>query len=89
MVLEEDKIVIQNDAGVSQEFYKLVEFIDTKTGRNFIIYTDNKRDKNNKLNIYSNVVEKNGDNIKFIPITDDGDKEIVKKALIQVKMNLQ
>lgn len=89
MVLEEDKIVIQNDAGVSQEFYKLVEFIDTKTGRNFIIYTDNKRDKNNKLNIYSNVVEKNGDNIKFIPITDDGDKEIVKNALIQVKMNLQ
>lgn len=85
---EEDKIIIKNNDGIEQEFYKLIEFTDKNTNKNFIIYTDNKFDENNKLNIYSNIVEKNNDDINFIPVTAEEDLETVKKALVQVKVDL-
>ena len=86
-MVQEDKIIIKNSEGVTQEFYKLIEFIDKKTNKDFIVYTDNQYE-NNKLNIYSNIVEKGENGIKLLPVANEDDREKVKKALLQVKISL-
>ena len=57
--------------------------------KNYMIYTDNTYDENNKLRVYYSLYELVGDKIKFLETEDYEDKkiglELVKELLIDLK----
>lgn len=88
MVNEKDKIIICNDQGEEQTFYQLMTFSSKETEKEYILYTDNTINDNHQLNIYSSILVGEGDSIEFIPVVDNKDKDIVKEAIIQLKLKL-
>ena len=79
---EKDKIVIKNN-DEEKVFYKLLKFSSDKTNKEYLIYCD----ENKK--IYSSILAKIDDKIKFLPIEDDLDKMIVQQAMniVQIKFS--
>lgn len=86
--MDKDKIVIRNDQGVEQTFYKLLRFFSKETNKSYLIYTDKEKDENGKLNIYSSVIFDDGKGVEFLPVVDEYDLDIVGEAIIQAKLEL-
>ncbi len=69
----------------------LFTYHDDDTNKDYIIYTDNLINKDNKINIYYSLYKKDKDSINLINIKDINDKEIclelVKEYLSSIKNN--
>lgn len=87
MIYEEDKFIIKDENGEEKEFYKMITFSSSITNKTYLIYTDNKY-TDGKLNIYSSIIKGDSDNIEFVKITDETDKNEVNKALLQFKISV-
>lgn len=88
MIDEEDKIVIKDEQGMEHTYYQLLEFFHKGRNKEYLIYTDNNKDKDGNLNIYSSIIKKEGKYIQFIPVEEEEDIEIVKNAIVQMKFEL-
>ena len=88
MVNEKDKIVIRNAEGENCTFYKLFQFFHKDTKKHYLIYTDNQKDKDGQLKLYSSIIVDDGQNIQFLPVHDDVDFDIVSRAIVQLKLEL-
>lgn len=86
--MDKDKIIIRNDQGEEQTFYKLLQFFSKETNKKYLVYTDKEKDKDGKLNLYSSVIFDNGNGIEFLPVVDEYDLDIVGQAIIQAKLEI-
>ena len=66
----------------------IATYHDEEVNKDFIVYTDNTFDENNKLNIFYSLYKKNENGIKLINITDTKDKkiglELIKELLKEI-----
>lgn len=86
MAVEKDKIVLKDDQGEEKEFYKLIQFYSNETNKRYLVYTDQEKDNNEKLKLYSSIIVGEGDNIEFIPVSEEKDQDVVNQAVIQTKL---
>ncbi len=88
MALEKDRIVILDEQGVEKAFYKLLQFTSTETNQRYLVYTDDKKDEEGQLNLYSSIIVEKDGKIEFIPVQEEKDQDIVNQAIIQMKLEL-
>ena len=72
------KIVDENDNII--EYTILDYFYFDKTNKNYIVYTDNKKDSNGKLNVYASIYYKN-DNTKLDSVDTSEEWDLIEKRL--------
>ena len=53
------KLIINDKNGQKNEYDILLTFHFNKTNKQYIVYTDNKYNENDELNIYANIYENN------------------------------
>lgn len=53
------KLIINDRNGQKNEYDILLTFHFNKTNKQYIVYTDNKYNENDELNIYANIYENN------------------------------
>lgn len=53
------KLIINDKNGQKNEYDILLTFHFNKTNKQYIVYTDNKYNENDELNIYANIYEDN------------------------------
>ncbi len=67
----------------------IATYKDNETNKNFIIYTDNTYNKDNKLNIYSSLYILKKEGLKLIEIKESSDKitslNIIKEVIKDIK----
>lgn len=86
--MKKDIIVVRNGS-LDKAYYKLIQFKDKTTGKEFIIYTDLLKDDNGALKLYSSILKKEDDVYIYVPVEEDRDREAVEKAIIKVKLQLE
>lgn len=73
--MEDLSFNIEND-GVIITCNVIATYHDDNTNKDYMVYTDNSFDKNNKLNVYYSLYETKDNSIKLINTTDAEDKKI-------------
>lgn len=62
--------------GVTTVCNVIATYHDDNTNKDYMVYTDNSFDENNKLNVYYSLYETKDNSIKLINTTDAEDKKI-------------
>ena len=62
--IENNKIYTETENGKKIEFDVILTFKNENNEKNYVVYTDNSYDNNNKLRIYASIY--NPDNLQFI-----------------------
>ena len=79
--MKETKILkLTDNNGIETEYEIIIAFKWTKTGKNYIVYTDNTKDENGNLNIYAAIYYPN-DNSKFDQVETDEEWDEIDKRL--------
>ena len=81
-MVENNTLKIITDDGHELLYEILLHFKWFKTGKKYIIYTDNSYDENNNLNVYSAIY----DNV-LLPIETEEEKEEIKKRIKDLLIN--
>ena len=67
-MLEENKFIIQSDTGEQIECEVLFTYEDKKTGKNYIVYTDNTEDEEGNTKVYASIFDPEAENPVLLPI---------------------
>lgn len=54
-----EKIKLTNNHGIEKEYDVIFEFTSRNDNKNYIVYTDYQKDKDNNLIVYSSIYENN------------------------------
>ena len=73
-------MTLELEDGTEQEYEILVAYKWTKTGKNYIVYTDNSKDEEGSLNIYAAIYYPNDDS-KLDPVETDEEWEEVNRRV--------
>ena len=84
----DNKIVVINEKGKKVEYEVLFTFESDETERNYIVYTDNKKDKNDNIKVYASIYEedKNG-KIEMLPIESEKEWKVIETILESIQNN--
>ena len=82
---EKRKIYSELPNGEKKEYDVILTFKNEDNQKDYVIYTDNERDEENKLKIYASIY--NADTLEYIGIPEDNKEwEQINKLLDQVIM---
>ena len=73
-------MILELEDGTEQEYEILVAYKWTKTGKNYIIYTDNSKDEEGSLNIYAAIYYPNDDSKLDSVETDEEWEEVNRRV---------
>lgn len=81
--MEKNKLIMQNEKGESIEAKVLFTVEDAKTLKNYIVYTDNKKDNKGNIKTYVSLYENDEeeDKINLFPITTSEEFDFINKIL--------
>ena len=87
--MESMQFEITNNEGKKIVCEVIATYHDNQTNKDFIVYTDNTYNKDNKLNLYYSLYEKQSNGLKLIDIVSNEDKKIglnlIKEILSDIK----
>lgn len=78
--MDKEKYISCKVNGIDKKFRILFVFDSNETKKSYIIYTDDKFDKENKLNVFASILNKNN-NPQMEDITSVKDWQIVEEFL--------
>ena len=78
------KLKIVDNDGKETEYEILSAFQYGKTGKNYVVYTDNTRDENGSINAYAAIYYPD-DETRLDPIETDEEWDLVEAALARLK----
>lgn len=82
-------IKAKNNDGIIKEYAIILTYYDEEYNKDYVVYTDNKYNSNNELNIYINSYNKNNKEIISTPIEDKKEytkiKTIINSILLTMK----
>lgn len=73
-------MTLELEDGTEQEYEILVAYKWTKTGKNYIVYTDNSKDEEGSLNIYAAIYYPNDDSKLDSVETDEEWEEVNRRV---------
>ncbi len=82
---EKKNFFVIDDKGNKVECEPLFTFESEETGKQYVVYTDNTRDKNGNVRIFAsiyNITEKGGE---FLPIKDEKEWKVVETILKSIQ----
>ena len=86
---EKKNFIIIDEKGNKVECEPLFTFESEETGKQYVVYTDNTRDKNGNVRIFAsiyNITEKGGE---FLPIKDEKEWKFVETILESIQEESQ
>lgn len=78
---DDNTFTIINDNGEEIKCEILFTFCDDKTGKNYIVYTDNTLDEDENTKVFASVFNPEEENPILIPIETDGEWAMIEKIL--------
>lgn len=82
---EKDLITIVDENGVEKKVEIITEFSLDMNGKDYVIYTENKRDEAGNVEIYtSEVVEKDNETVELRGIDDDEVWKEIKNVMVEM-----
>ena len=70
-----------DEEGKEVTYDVLFTFESDETKKNYIVYTDNSRDKEGNIEVYASIYYPNSDNKKLDPITTDKEWKVIDTIL--------
>ena len=82
----DNKIVVINEKGKEVEYEVLFTFESDETERNYIVYTDNKKDKKGNTQVYASIYkeDKKG-RTEMIPIESEKEWKVIETILESIQ----
>lgn len=81
-----NKITVLNEKGKEVEYEVLFTFESDETERNYIVYTDNKKDKNGNTKVYASIYEEDKDGkIEMLPIESEKEWKVIETILESIQ----
>lgn len=82
---EKDLITIIDENGVEKKVEIITEFSLDMNGKDYVIYTENKKDEAGNIEIYtSEVVEKDDETVELRGIDDDEAWKEIKNVMVEM-----
>ena len=78
-------ITIRNERNEEGEYQILFTLESPDTNRNYIVYTDNKKNKEERLNVYANIYDKKGENKTLMPIETEEEWNLLETSLSKLE----
>lgn len=82
---ETDVFKVVNDEGKEVVCYKLCTFDSEETGKSYVIYTDNTKDKDGAVQVYASIYDPKDANSKLEPIETEKEWKVVETILTTIK----
>jgi uncharacterized protein YrzB (UPF0473 family) len=84
-----NKITLLNEKGEEKEYEVLFTFDSDETKKNYIVYTDHKKDPDGKEMVYASIYDESGKDNSLKPITSDKEWQVIENILnsIEQKVN--
>ena len=81
--MDDKKILTITEDGIDKEYEILLAYIWSKTGKNYVVYTDNTKDEEDNLNIYASIYYP-GDDTRLDPIETEEEWEQVDNRMSEM-----
>lgn len=80
--MNEKRIITINKAdGTKEQVEEVISFEFSDTKKQYLVYTKNEIDESKNMTIYVTEVKKEGENYKFLGVSDDDEWEKIKAVL--------
>ena len=76
---------VKDENGATVECEILFTFVSPDTGRNYIVYTDNKVNKAGELNVYANIFDPSGSSKDLLPIETEEEWNTIESILSKLE----
>lgn len=85
---EEMKFKVVDDNGVEVECEVLFTFESDKTGKDYIVYTDNTVDDEGNTRVFASIYNPDEDEMRLSPITSEKEWKIIETILDELQNGL-
>lgn len=79
--MEKDTFTVINDEGKEVTCNVLFTFDSDETGKSYIVYTDNTKDKSGNIQVYASIFNPEDPNTKLEPIETDKEWKVIETIL--------
>ena len=83
--VKENKFKIIDKKGKEVEFEVLFTFESDETKKNYMVYTDNSKDKDGNTKVYASVFEPNKDPLELLPVETEREWKVIETILESIQ----
>ena len=82
---EKQKFIVLDDKGKQIECEPLFTFESEETKKNYVVYTDNSKDKDGNVRLFASINERNKKCNKLLPIKSEKEWKIIETILESIQ----
>ena len=82
---EKQKFIILDDKGKEIECEPLFTFESEETKKNYVVYTDNSKDKDGNIRVFASIYEVTDKGNKLLPIKSEKEWKIIETILESIQ----
>ena len=82
---EKQKFVVLDDKGKEVECEPLFTFESEETKKNYVVYTDNSKDKDGNVRVFASIYEVTDKGNKLLPIKSEKEWKIIETILESIQ----
>ena len=83
--MDDKKILTITENGIDKEYEILLAYVWSKTGKNYVVYTDNSTDEDGSIRVYASVFDPTGNNPDLLPIETEKEWLVIENILASVQ----
>ncbi len=87
--MEENSFVIVDDNGKEIKYDVLFTFQSEETNKDYIVYTDNSKDKDGNVQVFASIYHPNSENSKLEAIETDKEWKVIDTILKTIQEELK
>lgn len=88
METKDSKITLLNDKGEQKEFEVLFTFDSDETKKNYIVYTDHKKDPDGKEMVYASIYDATGKDKNVYPVETPKEWQVIENILNSIEQKI-
>ena len=82
---EKQKFIVLDDKGKEIECEPLFTFESEETKKNYVVYTDNSRDKDGNIRVFASIYEVTAKGNKLFPIKSEKEWKVIETILESIQ----
>ena len=82
---DKQKFIVVDEKGKEIECEPLFTFESEETNKQYVVYTDNTRDKNGNIRVFASIYEVTDKGNKLLPIKSDKEWKVIEMILESIK----
>ena len=82
---EKQKFIVVDDKGKQIECEPLFTFESEETNKQYVVYTDNTKDKNGNIRVFASIYEVTEKGNRLLPIKSDKEWKVIEMILESIK----